>query len=71
MVYGKMSGPDSMSETVKIFVWSRLKSERILYEIKNIFPFSTDSVQILIWTRSVQNLFWRKIYLLVKYVVQR
>ena len=93
MVYGKISGPDSMSETVQIFVWSRLKSVRILYEskkyfflfvqtkyrqvsvkpldqtqsrflsvfclyeIKNIFSISTDSVQILIWTRSVQNLY--------------
>ena len=38
MAYGKKSGPDSMCETVQIFVWSRQKSVRNLYgSEKNIF----------------------------------
>ena len=45
MVYGKISGPDSMSETVQIFVWSRSQSVRILYESKKYFLIRTDKIQ--------------------------
>ena len=37
---------------------SRFLSVFCLYEIKNIFSIVTDSVQILIWTRSVENHNW-------------